>query len=283
MNKTITTKALSKVTHPDYLFKIITTPLRVFPNVQIIGAERSGTSTLYKYLAQHPSIIPGTRWGKGVKEIRYFTNNYYKGKVWYKCFFPIRPSFSHTQKLGIDATTEYFFDPKVPGRIYRDIPDPKLILILRDPVLRAYAHYKMNRRRKIEDRSFQEAILNEEQRIGKDFQRMVEDREAPSEKLINFSYKHRGLYFNQLSNWLDFFRVEDIFITEHRQLVDQPLQILNDLTSFLALDPFEYQPLKGKISNYDPMDEPSLKYLKAYFKEENKKLFGLIGKEYDWI
>ncbi len=64
-------------------YKLLTSPIRVLPDFLIIGAQRSGTTSLYNYLTKHPSIVSALREG-----IHYFDRYYYKSIYWYKTFFP---------------------------------------------------------------------------------------------------------------------------------------------------------------------------------------------------
>ena len=103
--------------------------LRVLPNLVVIGVVRSGTTSLYHYLGQHPSIIKSA-----YDELGYFDNNFHLGVNWYKSLFPtIFEKKKIEEKNGkfitYDVTPFYIYNEKVPKRIQEIIPDSKLILI----------------------------------------------------------------------------------------------------------------------------------------------------------
>ena len=132
-------------------FRLITSPLRSLPDFVIIGAMKSGTTSLYDFLIKHPAIAPAAK-----KEVMYFSTWYkYKlGKLWYRSNFPTNLSRSAFYKkttqrlLSGEASPPYLFYPMVPGRMKGVLPDVKLIVILRNPVDRAYSHYHHMLRRK---------------------------------------------------------------------------------------------------------------------------------------
>ena len=105
------------------------------PDFIIIGAQRSGTTSLYNYLIEHQNIKSTSQ-----KEIHYFDNNYDKGLTWYSKKFP-------SIRKGIEITGEaspyYIFHPHAVNRISKDFPNVKLIVLLRNPIERAYSHYCM--------------------------------------------------------------------------------------------------------------------------------------------
>ena len=141
--------------------------LRMLPDFVIIGAQKSGTTSLDEFVYQHPAILPAA---KGVH--CYFALHYKKGEDWYRLRFPIRAS----QKfLSGEGSPIYLFYPWVPGRMKKLLPDVKLIVILRNPVDRAYSHYHHTKRKKRETLSFEEATNSEEERCAGERERMIKD------------------------------------------------------------------------------------------------------------
>ena len=110
------------------------------PNFLIIGAARSGTTTLYNCLKKHPLIyLPKNK----RPEPHFFLKNkeFKKGYEYYigKYFFN-----SSLNQIKGEASTSYLFQKYVPSRIYKYIPNCKFIIMLRNPVERAYSHWKLN-------------------------------------------------------------------------------------------------------------------------------------------
>ena len=125
-------------------FRLITTHLvgRGLPDFVIIGAMKSGTTSLYRFIVKHPAIVPAAK-----KEVHYFSIWYKFGELWYRSHFPTNLSRRRFYKktnqklLSGEASPVYLFYPVVPGRMKELLPDVKLIVILRNPVDRAYSHY----------------------------------------------------------------------------------------------------------------------------------------------
>ena len=104
---------------------------RRLPDFLIIGAQKCGTSSMFAYLNQHPQMkLPD------VKEIHFFDLNYSNGLDWYTSHFP-PASLSHRMVTG-EASPYYLFHPHVPERVRLHCPDVKLVVMLRNPVDRAY-------------------------------------------------------------------------------------------------------------------------------------------------
>lgn len=156
------------------------------PQVIIIGAQKSGTGALYEILRQHPQIVdrPG--------EIHFFDIHFQKGIEWYKMQFP--PS-SNPASIRIDKSPYYLFHPSVPQRAFAILPKAKLIILLRNPIDRAYSQYFMNIRNNRESLSFSDAIKAETARLEGESERILFNLNTPS--ISNhriFSYLSRGIY-----------------------------------------------------------------------------------------
>jgi hypothetical protein len=109
--------------------------------VLVVGAQRCGTSSLFKYLGAHPECGASIR-----KEARFFTEYYHEGTDWYRAHFPLSAGRPRRQ-IYFEATPDYLLDPRVPQRAKALLPeDFRIIALLRDPVERAYSHYWHNRR-----------------------------------------------------------------------------------------------------------------------------------------
>ena len=144
-------------------FRHATRTRRILPSFLIIGAQRAGTTSLFRYLLAHPDVA-GPSGGDAavwwVKETHFFDEKYSKGLDWYRSFFPLDATRQRRRKRGHDllageATPYYMFHPAVPARAAATLPDVRLIALLRDPVERAYSHYQMMSRTGREKLDFQ--------------------------------------------------------------------------------------------------------------------------------
>lgn len=215
----------------------------------IIGASKAGTTSLFEYLSRHPNVQNAR-----MKEPRFFNRYFHLGRNYYRSYFP---KMSTSGVTG-EATTSYLYEKNVPKRIKEMIPNVKLIVLLRDPVKRAYSHYNMN---KLDDSStnFQEALL----------------REKRGE--VRFYYLESSMYHKQLSRWMNYFDRDQILLLKSEEMFKQQektqqkilsfldLEILN-LGSFKKLNERTYSALSEKVYNeVNTYFEDNLKALKANF------------------
>ncbi len=145
-----------------------TAGLRLLPDYLIIGAQRAGTTSLHRYLIQHPGVRTTLR----TKGVHFFDTGYGRGMSWYASRFPTRlTAWYVARRHGVElrtgeASPYYLFHPHVPGRVAEHLPQVKLIALLRDPVGRAYSHYQHEVARGFETLSFEEAIEAEAARLA---------------------------------------------------------------------------------------------------------------------
>lgn len=181
------------------------------------------------------------------KESHFFDydDNYKKGLKWYQdTFFG---EYKNQAVVG-DITPLYMYLPQSVERIYNDLgKDIKLVFMLRDPVERAFSHYKFNIKRSYEVESFENAVKLEPERIVKDFFHRM-----------HHSYIDRGLYALQIKRFLNYFPKENMhFITFEEDFMKNKQQTIENLLSFLSLAPFDLQ--IGKHANATSM--PKSKWL----------------------
>src|SRR4030066_135636 len=174
-------------------YRITTAKRRALPDFLIIGTQKGGTSSLFHLLIQHPQIHP---LDSKVKEVHYFDRrrNYKKGELWYRSHFPLRDTINPGELVG-EATPAYLFFPDAAKRIQKDLPNAKLICLLRNPTERAISHYFMQVREKQECRPIMEAMLGEE--VGHYFYKF---------------YKSRGLYLEQIKRYESYLKKNRLLI-----------------------------------------------------------------------
>ena len=252
------------------------------PNFLIIGAQRSGTSSLYEYLGQHPLVGSAIR-----KEIHYFDLNFHTKLAWYVAHFPSRlPQFTgkgfRFDTLTGEATPYYLFHPLVPERVAQTLPDVKSIVILRNPVDRAYSHYSHEKRMGREHLSFEEAISSEEERLqGQDDK--IRDRSG-SYNHRRFSYLSRGIYYDQLIRWCEHFPLARILVLRSEEFFSNTEKVVRQALSFLDLDADLWRAgcsVKSAAS-YPDMGTDTRASLIKYFRPHNEKPPELLGPHFNW-
>jgi hypothetical protein len=271
----------------QYLNRVVYTttgPSHVLPDFLIIGTARSGTTSLYEYLSQHPSVIPGVG-----KEVYYFDKKFDKGINWYKSFFPTKLSKSlleNKQKnkcLTGEATPRYLHYPHAPKRVFDLIPNVKLIVLMRNPIDRAFSHYQMEVGSGNEELSFEEAIQQEEKRILDDMKKMESDENFYSVYFYRKSYLTRGIYVNQLKRWFEYFPREQFLILKSEDLYSKTSEVYDQVLDFLGLPNFELNSFKAhRMRKYSAIGEETRKKLADYFKPYNKQLYQLLDRNFDW-
>ena len=251
----------------------LTTPFRRKPDYLIIGAQKSGTSTLFQLLSDNPNVENSHK-----KEIHYFDWNYDRSLSWYKLHFPIT-----RVKVTGEATPFYLYHPDCPARVRQDLPDCKLILLLRNPVDRAYAHYHMSKRKKKESLSFENAIDTERSRMTKALEEAKLHNRYDTVPLLYHNYLSRGIYQEQLKRWFLQFPRSSFHILSFEDFITQPQLEYDRICTFLNI-------LKADISilprlnadTYEDMDKRTRSKLIEYFRPHNEQLFELIGYSLPW-
>ena len=260
--------------------RILTSPIRRMPDFLIIGAQKCGTTSLFDFLIQHPNIGKPHK-----KEISYFSYKYFRGTNWYKSFFPIfLPGFTQNFSLTGEATTEYICYPKSAQRIAKTIPKIKLIVLLRNPVDRAYSHYHHTKRVGKEHLSFEEAITKEKERVDWCLQNILDDENYYHENYHFYTYLSRGVYVDQIKHWLYLFDRKQFLFLKSEDLFSHPSKTFKQVLNFLELpiwEPKQYQKLN--YNSYQNMiDSQTREKLVDYFKPHNEKLYQLLDMNFGW-
>jgi len=260
---------------------------RVLPDFLLIGAAKSGTTTLFHYLQQHTGILPPK-----IKEITYFhePRNFKLGPKWYRAHFPREIDVMRvSEQLGYPALS---FDASPSMNInsyainsHARVPNARLIMILRNPVDLAYSHYQHQKRKlPVERLSFWDALQAEPVRTAEDVQKNVDDPQHVGRYLRRFGYIHQSRYVDQIDYWLQYFHREQLIIVSFDALKENPGKLCNEVCSHLGLPEFEFDTQRklneGRYSA--PMDDRSRDYLTELFRPLNRRLFDFLGEDWDW-
>ena len=219
---------------------------RPMPSFLIIGTHRGGTSSLYKYLEGHPDLSASIR-----KETEYFSARFGEGESWYRAHFSISTGLRR-DRLAFEATPDYLFYPPTPARVAERLPDARFIVVLRDPVVRAYSHFRHMERLGFEKLDFAEAIGRESERIAADAAALEVDPEHKPRELLRFSYAIRGRYSEQLERWFDVFDRSRFLILRSEDLFQDPGSSLRAVEGFLSIR--SWQP--GAFVNHSYVGKP---------------------------
>jgi LPS sulfotransferase NodH len=259
-------------------YRELTGPLRGLPSLLILGAQRSGSTSLFNYLVQHPDMLPPLG-----KEIHYFDLHYQRGLNWYRGRFP------YAHRLGggtltLDASPYYLLHPLAPERAARLLPGAKLVALLRNPVERALSHYQHEVRGGRESLPFERAIEQEAERLSGEEERLRSDPSYYSFNHHRYSYVRRGRYLEQLRRWVEHFPRSQLLVLQSERLFADPVGATATVHEFLGVRPHRLEHYKPFLHGaYDRAMPAGVRTrLVEYFEPHNRELYDWLGKEFDW-
>ncbi|HKX76665.1 MAG TPA: sulfotransferase domain-containing protein [Acidimicrobiia bacterium] len=274
---------LRRLTSARHALRLPTGAWRSLPDFLIIGAQRAGTSSLYRYLAGHPDIVASSR-----KETEYFSGRYSQGLNWYRAHFPLRLHYwINPRMLTFEATPDYLLHPLAAERACLVVPHARIVVLLRDPVARAYSHFRHMRRLGFEQLDFPAALRAEDERIAGDLRRLESEPEYRPVNLLRFSYRLRGRYAEQLQRWWARYERERLLVLSSESFYRDTEKEFARVIQFLELrswQPHRFENVSEPSSrvNNAPLDPIIAQELASYFDEPNRALFELIGADLDW-
>ncbi|GAA1510128.1 sulfotransferase family protein [Nocardioides humi] len=175
----------------------LTADLRQEPGIVVVGAQRAGTTTLFRLLSEHPALCrPTVDKGTG-----YFDDGYRHGRRWYRAHFPLRSSARG--RVAFECSGYYLFHPLAAERIARDLPGCQVVVMVRDPVARAHSAHRHETARGFDTLPFADAVAQEAERTAG-----LTDLLAGSPGATSFAHRHhaylqRGEYASQVQRYVD--------------------------------------------------------------------------------
>lgn len=257
----------------------------MLPDFVVIGVQRGGTTSLYRYLVAHPDVVAAFR-----KEVHYFDRNFFRPHRWYRAHFPLRRVGGRTVgrpgrvPLSGEASPYYIAHPRVPARLAGLLPEARLIALLRNPVDRAYSQYQMNRRRGQEPcETFEAAIAAEPARLREDLADLPSDRPWSGPAHRHFSYVTRGFYAEQIERWWQHFPRDRMLVLRSEDLYADPGSVLGRVFAWLDLPPFELGAFKRYNARpYEGIAPATRAVLQERFAPHNERLYELLGRDLEW-
>jgi hypothetical protein len=252
------------------------------PDFLIIGAQKSGTTSLYDLLSQHPHVERAA-----LKELNYFDRYFEKGIEWYRSQFPLPKPNEERKLITGEATPDYLFYPDAAKRAAQVVPQARLIVLLRNPVDRAYSHYHHQIRKGRETLSFEEAIEAEQARLRGEIDKMPEDELPTSSNRKRFLYLSRGLYVDQLLRWSEFFAKDQMLVLKSEDFYKNTLQTLKVIQDYLGLPDWKPEPSVLQMSpkrqnRYPGINPATRRRLEEYFEPHNRRLYEYLGVDFGW-
>ncbi|OKI66786.1 sulfotransferase domain-containing protein [Micromonospora sp. CB01531] len=265
-----------------------TSDRRPLPDFLVIGTKRGGTTSLWRYLLEHP-LVPRLFPAWNTKTSHYFEDTYSRGEAWYRSHFPterqrraLERRHGGPTRVG-EAAPLYMFHPLAPARVAELIPAVKLIVLLRDPVERAYSHWKERRTEGVEPLGFAEALAAEEERTAGEREKLIADPTYVSNAYDWYSYRARGRYLEHLEPWLDRFDREQLLILPSETFYREPAAAYARVLDFLGLPPYQldrYEVFNDRRSS--AMDAAVRDELTRYYAPYDGALADRLGLTFDW-
>ena len=276
------TQNAPNVTHLSSISQNPKTSQRL-PSCIIIGVRKAGTRALLQYLGLHPNIAASA------KEQHFFNTDKYKlGLNYYRKEMP--PSLEN--QITLEKTPAYFSDLMTPERIYRMNSSIKLLMIVREPVTRLISDYTqlkfIKEQRNKEMEKFEDLVLDENQEVNADYRPI-----------------QRSIYYHYFINWLEFFSLDQIHITNGDALITNPYPELYNIETFLGIphkfsqQMFYFNASKGffcineqtletpclsdtKGRPHPRVDPEVLEKLYEFYRPRNKIFFNQAKQTFDW-
>jgi hypothetical protein len=203
-----------------------------WPSFLLIGAAKSGTTAVYRYLQQHPQVFLSEP-----KEPRFFAFEGHpldfkglRGDSWRREFYTTRDRYlalfagaGDRHAVG-EASVMYLSEAGTAARIHRYVPEMKIMAILRDPVERAFSNFVYLRaegRESVEE--FGDALRAEQERRSANW-------------ISWFYYRGRGMYGEQLKPYYSLFDRKQIRVWLYEDLVNDPARMTREMFAFLGVD-----------------------------------------------
>ena len=265
-------------------YRQATAPQRKLPDFIIAGAQKSGTTSLFAYLCEHPLVTPPI-----TKEMSFFDNQFHRGLNWYRAHFPRDVTSSVDGGSGMptltgESSAYYLFHPHTAARIANTLPGVKIIVLLRNPVDRAFSHYQLNLRRGNEHLSFEKAIDAEARRLAGEHDLMRAFDQYASFAHEKHSYLARGRYAEQLAVWRRHFRPDQLLIIESGQFFADTAKEFDRVQDFLGLPWWQPKKFGNRFpGKYREKISPAMRSrLTDYFAPHNERLYQMLWQRFDW-
>jgi len=264
----------------------LTGPLHVLPDFLIIGFVKCGTTSMYEYLIKHPDVHRPSG-----KEIDYFDRFFSRGIKWYKVKFPLNikklfvKKFNKKNFVTGEATPRYVEHPHALKRIKKILPNAKFIVLMRNPIDRAFSHYNMNMTSELEYLTFEDALKHEKKRIHGRYEKMQRVEGYYSWDYDIFGYLEHGIYVKYLKRWMDVFPREQFLILQTEEFKKNTSDVYNNALQFLNLpeNTLKEFTLHKKLEYKKRVMKPETrKQLVEYFKPHNEELYKFLGRNFHW-
>ena len=263
----------------------LTSGARVTPDFLIAGGQRCGTTSLFRTLAQHPAVLTPILH----KGVHYFDTDYSRGLAWYRAHFPLEATArkveqrTGTRPLAFESSPYYGFHPLAADRIAEDLPGVKVLVLLRDPVERAYSAHAHELARGFETEDFETALALEESRLEGEAERIVADPAYNSHSHQHHGYLQRGRYVDHLQRLESIFGRDRMHVIDSHRFFTDPEPVYDGVLGFLGLPHTGYPTFERHNARpRSPMSAELHARLEEHFAPFDERLEAWLGHPVSW-
>ncbi len=262
---------------------------RTVPDFLVVGSKRGGTTSMFNYLMMHPGVLGLYPRPRLQKSTDYFFKDFGRGEQWYRSNFHTRGFRDRVGEqigyapMGGEASPYYIWDPRVARRAYEVNPDLKAVMLVRNPVERAFSHWQERVHNGVEPLSFEQALAAEDARTDGELERMLDDPSYYSEAHDWYTYRSRGTYLPQLENWTSVFPADQLMVICSEDMYADVQGTFDRVSAFLGLPAVQLPTTKTfNASRRLPMPEGARRELTDFFAPHDRALSEHLGRPLAW-
>ncbi|MEP7025998.1 MAG: sulfotransferase domain-containing protein, partial [Actinomycetota bacterium] len=247
--------------------------------------QRCGTTSMYRTLSEHPAVVKAVLH----KGVHYFDMAYDRKLSWYQAHFPLRAAgrkagrAARAQAVTFESSPYYMFHPLAGGRIAKDLPGVKLLVLVRDPVERAYSAHAHELARGYETEPFDRALSLEAERLAGEAERLAADPGYASHSHQHHAYRARGQYAEQLERLERSFSRDQILVVDSGDFFTKPDPVYDRVLEFLGLPDRGYPAFERHNARpRSALPENLRAELDEHFKPHDERLIEWLGDVPSW-
>jgi hypothetical protein len=266
----------------SFLYRLLTSPFRMMPDFFIAGEAKCGTTSLYRYLTMHPCVYsadvkePGSFIVHGVSPL--LCRMHYPF-AWRK----MPAGIIGKQCRAGEATANYLASEDVAKRIALLIPNARIIVMMRNPVVRCFSDYQMMKAVGWETQDFDEGVERHLEWIrDPKVEPLVKWAKTTGEGFIRFIL--RGVYVDNIATWQKYLPKEHFLFVKSEEFFEQPQRVLDGVFQFLGVQAFKINsfPVLRKGAYQTGMSRQTIQRLAEFYQPHNERLYQLIGRDMGW-
>jgi hypothetical protein len=258
-------------------WRLATQRVRHLPTTVIVGAQKAGTTQLYAHMVKHPRC-----YGAAEKDVDYFSTHGKRAVGWYRSRFPWRRRVWRRQGHVLEASPSYLSSPSALRKMQTVLPNARIVVLLRDPVSRAFSHYQDVRARGAESRSFAAAVEQEIRANAFPAQWGIALRDG-AEPMSG--YVARGYYALQLELLNKMYRRSRILVLDSENLFADTAATCNRVFDYMGLEDFDVEPgeIFGRGFYQERIDPRVAELLREHYRPYDEMLQEWLGQSFAWM